>query len=46
MHGNGKFTFKDKKEYNGQYFEDAKHGFGIMKFNDGTQYEGEWEKGF
>jgi len=32
----GKFTFKDKKEYDGQYFEDVKHGFGIMKFNDGT----------
>lgn len=30
MHGKGIFTWKDGKKYEGDYFEDKKHGFGAF----------------
>ena len=35
MHGRGKYTFKDGKEYDGEYQYDKKHGFGIFNWPDG-----------
>jgi len=30
MHGKGIFTWKDGRKYEGDYFEDKKHGFGVF----------------
>ena len=35
MEGRGIYTWKDGREYNGEYKEDKKHGFGIYSWNDG-----------
>ncbi len=32
MHGKGKYTWTNGKYYEGNYFNDKKHGHGIYKF--------------
>lgn len=32
MHGKGHYTWKDGREYIGDYYEDKKHGYGIYKW--------------
>ena len=39
-HGKGIETFPDGYEYNGEYKNDLKHGYGVIKTADGTTYEG------
>ena len=39
----GNFTWPDGYIYNGEFIDDIKNGFGILKYNDGRRYEGEWE---
>lgn len=29
MHGKGVYTWKDGRKYEGDYFDDKKHGYGI-----------------
>ena len=51
MHGKGSYTWKDGREYTGEYFNDKKHviiilsyqkGYGIYVWADGRKYEGGW----
>lgn len=45
--GYGKQIFvKEEEEYEGQFFEGARHGAGLYSYKDGHfQYEGEWKYG-
>jgi hypothetical protein len=35
MNGNGIYTWKDGRRYEGEYLNDHKHGFGIYLWDDG-----------
>lgn len=35
-------TFPNRDHYEGEWRNDNKEGFGIMKFAKGDTYEGEW----
>lgn len=42
MHaGKGKYTFASGAEYNGNYENNVKSGYGEFKYPDGGKYEGE-----
>lgn len=45
MHGEGIFTWADKRKYEGQYFDDKKQGRGVFTWPDGRQYDGQWLNG-
>lgn len=45
MHGQGKYTWKDGRCYEGQYERDRKHGMGTYTWSDGRQYIGMWKDG-
>ena len=45
MHGNGVFTWKDGRRYDGEYREDKKHGYGEFYWPDGRYYKGDWRNG-
>ena len=45
MEGYGLYTWKDNRQYQGQYKNEKKHGFGIYKWADGRRYEGYWSNG-
>ena len=45
MHGEGVFSWKDGREYRGNYVRDKKEGYGIFKWSDGRTYEGGWVNG-
>merc|ERR1712066_127244 len=45
MHGFGKYVWKDRKQYEGQYVDDKKHGYGIYTWPDGRVYKGYWKDG-
>lgn len=32
MHGKGKITWPDGREYEGDYVDDKKHGYGVFKW--------------
>lgn len=32
MHGKGKYSWQDGRFYEGEYYEDKKHGFGIYRW--------------
>ena len=32
MHGKGKITWVDGREYDGEYVDDKKHGYGVYKW--------------
>jgi hypothetical protein len=43
-HGNGKYTFKNKGFYDGEWFENRMEGYGLLYFPSGRlAYEGEWK---
>ena len=42
MHGKGKFTWPDGREYNGEFANDKKEGHGVFAWIDGRVYDGEW----
>lgn len=42
MQGRGVFTWPDGRHYEGQYFDDKKHGYGVFTWPDGKKYEGSW----
>ena len=35
---------EDGKTYEGSFVNDLKHGFGILKYENGDFYQGEWNK--
>jgi len=39
MHGKGRFTWKDGREYNGEYKDDKKEGFGTFTCSHGLTEE-------
>ena len=45
MHGSGKYTWQDGKEYCGQYIDDKKTGYGVYKWPDERKYKGYWLNG-
>jgi hypothetical protein len=45
MHGVGVYTWKDKKQYEGEYFDDKKQGYGKYIWPDGRLYRGYWKDG-
>jgi len=45
MHGNGTFTWPDRRKYVGGYMNGKKEGFGQFYFADGTAYIGYWKDG-
>lgn len=45
MHGQGVYTWKDGRRYEGEYLDDKKHGFGTYFWADGRKYEGNWAFG-
>lgn len=45
MDGFGIYSWKDGRQYEGQYKEDKKHGYGIYTWADGRKYEGWWYRG-
>ena len=45
MQGNGVFTWTDGRRYEGEYFEDKKHGHGIFYWPDNRNYNGSWKNG-
>lgn len=42
MHGQGKYTFKDTSIYTGDFKLNMMHGYGIIRYPDGTFYKGNW----
>ena len=56
MHGKGIITWADGRKYEGGYFNDKKHGYGVFTWYyvfmfikslraDGRSYKGNWENG-
>jgi hypothetical protein len=45
MHGIGRYTWSDNKQYEGQYLHDKKHGYGVYIWPDGRVYRGYWKDG-
>ena len=45
MHGQGMYTWRDGRKYDGSYLMDKKHGYGVYFWADGRKYEGQWENG-
>ena len=45
MQGYGTLSWPDGKRYEGEYFDDRKHGKGTFYWNDGHFYEGDWAEG-
>ena len=44
-HGKGNYLYPNKFfEYQGEYVQGKKHGFGILKLNDGTQIEAQFNE--
>jgi len=41
----GKFEFKDKSYYQGNFEKDLFHGYGIYKWGDKKMYQGNWKEG-
>ena len=37
--------YEDKVEYDGQYVNEKRHGFGIYRWPDGKKYIGWWLQG-
>ena len=45
MNGKGTFTFKDGRQYVGEYKDNQKDGIGTFKWTDGKEYYGPWKNG-
>ena len=43
MNGTGRITYKNKKEYLGEFKNGNKNGYGIMNWPTEEKYEGLWE---
>ena len=40
MHGKGKYTWSDGREYEGQWKHNLMDGYGVCKYKDGRMYTG------
>ena len=45
MEGDGTLTWPDGKRYEGQYYQDKKHGQGTFYWPNGHIYTGGWKNG-
>jgi len=45
IHGLGKYSWPEGRDYSGQYVYDRKDGFGTFVWADGRKYEGTWRQG-
>ena len=45
MHGEGTFTWKDGRKYEGAYIHDKKEGYGAFYWPNGKVYKGNWKDG-
>jgi hypothetical protein len=45
MNGTGVFTWADGRRYQGEYYDDKKHGKGTFTCPDGRKYIGDWANG-
>ena len=45
MHGIGLYTWKDSKQYEGEYVHDKTEGYGKYSWPDGRIYKGYWKDG-
>ena len=45
MNGKGIYTWPDGKKYEGDYYNDKKHGHGIFTWANGYKYDGSWLEG-
>ncbi len=43
MNGMGKIKFKNGEQYEGEFFENKKHGKGRYIYEEGVYYEGGWK---
>ena len=44
--GSGKAIYQNRDEYEGDFVDGERDGKGIYKYQNGTMYEGEWQKNF
>ena len=45
MDGIGLYSWTDGRHYLGEYKDNGKHGFGILKFKTGAFHQGYWAHG-
>jgi hypothetical protein len=45
MHGQGIYTWKDGRKYEGGYKMNKKNGYGAYTYSDGSKYQGQWQEG-
>ena len=45
MEGDGVYTWKDGRRYEGEYMRNKKHGKGTYIYSNGSVFEGEWKNG-
>ena len=45
MEGFGIYTWSDGRSYEGDYYDDKKHGYDWYRWADGRLYEGFWHRG-
>ena len=45
MQGFGKTSWPDGRFYEGNYYNDKKHGQGNFQWSNGNRFEGEWKNG-
>lgn len=38
-----RFFYQMRTHYRGQMYSEKRHGLGVLKYTDGSMYEGEWE---
>lgn len=43
--GTGVYHWSDGSNYEGQWFNDSEHGFGVKEYANGDRYQGEWREG-
>ncbi|GAA3413095.1 MORN repeat-containing protein [Paenibacillus hodogayensis] len=43
--GKGVYRWSDGTKYEGQWYKDREHGFGIKEYANGDRYRGEWRDG-
>lgn len=45
MNGRGITIWADGKQYDGEYVDDKKQGYGVFTYENGRRFEGEWLNG-
>lgn len=42
MDGKGTFHWSNQSKYIGEYKDDLKHGYGVLNWENGKSYKGNW----